>query len=265
MKKKYIVNVYILLLFAYLKRSPCRTGNGGNGTTAPKEATPSSGNGSYSNSSPLPVNTSADRSNNSSPQQTRHHSPTPETTGSDASKSSSSESTSMGAATKSSATVEKTEKNADTPGKNQKDSNMEVSDNSSSNTPSNAASNASTSAPPVELHPRKRKMKPSKEAQQAAATAAANEAAEATSAGPEVHPHDQPITNCYQLFLNIRKQVRYLTNRILLRLESFVISVLLIIILSGLYQRQIDICRSREGGRVCSQFSQNLLKVSRIT
>jgi hypothetical protein len=22
-----------------------------------------------------------------------------------------------------------------------------------------------------------------------------------------VHPHDQPITNCYQLFLNIRKQV----------------------------------------------------------
>lgn len=23
----------------------------------------------------------------------------------------------------------------------------------------------------------------------------------------EVHPHEQPITNCYQLFLNIRKQV----------------------------------------------------------
>jgi hypothetical protein len=25
-----------------------------------------------------------------------------------------------------------------------------------------------------------------------------------------VHPHDQPITNCYQLFLNIRKQVSVL-------------------------------------------------------
>lgn len=23
----------------------------------------------------------------------------------------------------------------------------------------------------------------------------------------EMHPHEQPITNCYQLFLNIRKQV----------------------------------------------------------
>ncbi|XP_014482395.1 PREDICTED: cell wall protein IFF6 isoform X4 [Dinoponera quadriceps] len=189
-------------------RSSHRTGNGGNGTAAPKETTPSSGNGNYSNSSPLPVNTAADRSNNSSPQQTRHHSPTPETTGSDAGKSSSSESASTGTVSnKSSATVEKSEKSTDAPGKNQKDSGIEVSDNSSSNAPSNAASNASTPAPPVELHPRKRKMKPSKEAQQAAATAAANEAAETTSTGPEVHPHDQPITNCYQLFLNIRKQI----------------------------------------------------------
>lgn len=28
-----------------------------------------------------------------------------------------------------------------------------------------------------------------------------------TPAVSEVHPHEQPITNCYQLFLNIRKQV----------------------------------------------------------
>lgn len=28
-----------------------------------------------------------------------------------------------------------------------------------------------------------------------------------TPAVSELHPHDQPITNCYQLFLNIRKQV----------------------------------------------------------
>lgn len=49
-------------------------------------------------------------------------------------------------------------------------------------------------------------MKQSKESQQAAATAAAAEAAEEKHT-PEIHPHDQPITNCYQLFLNIRKQI----------------------------------------------------------
>ncbi|XP_012214566.1 ankyrin repeat domain-containing protein 12 isoform X2 [Linepithema humile] len=185
-------------------RSSHRTGNGNNGSTASKETVPSSGNGSYSNSSPLPANASMDRSNNSSPQQ-RHHSPTPETTGSDvSSKTASSESASAGTVSKSNTTVEKSEKNADAAGKNQKDSGVENLENVSATT-SSAMSNAGTPAPPVELHPRKRKMKPNKEAQQAAATAA--EAAEATSTGPEVHPHDQPITNCYQLFLNIRKQI----------------------------------------------------------
>lgn len=107
--------------------------------------------------------------------------------------------------------MEKSDKNTDVAGKNPKDSSMENLENISATT-SSAMSNAGTPAPPVELHPRKRKMKPSKEAQQAAATAAANEAADATSTGPEIHPHDQPITNCYQLFLNIRKQVAYLLN-----------------------------------------------------
>lgn len=107
--------------------------------------------------------------------------------------------------------MEKSDKNTDATGKNQKDSSTENLENISATT-SSAISNAGTSAPPVELHPRKRKMKPNKEAQQAAATAAANEAAEATSTGPEIHPHDQPITNCYQLFLNIRKQAKYLSN-----------------------------------------------------
>ncbi|XP_020299892.1 ankyrin repeat domain-containing protein 12 isoform X3 [Pseudomyrmex gracilis] len=184
-------------------RSSHRTGNGNNGSTVQKESTPSSGNGSYSNSSPLPANASMDRSNNSSPLQ-RHHSPTPETAGSDASKTSSSESANTGTASKSSATVEKSEKNMESTGKNQKDSNAETTENVSSVT-SSAISNTNTPAPPVELHPRKRKMKPNKEAQQAAT--AANDAAEATSTGPEIHPHDQPITNCYQLFLNIRKQI----------------------------------------------------------
>ncbi|XP_071567472.1 uncharacterized protein [Temnothorax nylanderi] len=187
-------------------RSSHRTGNGSNGSAAPKEAVPSSGNGNYSTSSPLPAtNTTTDRSNNSSPQQ-RHHSPTPETVGSDVSKTTSSESASTGAVSKCNTAMEKSDKNTDAVAKNQKDSSIENLENISA-TSSSAMSNVGTPAPPVELHPRKRKMKPSKEAQQAAATAAANEAAEATSTGPEIHPHDQPITNCYQLFLNIRKQI----------------------------------------------------------
>jgi hypothetical protein len=62
--------------------------------------------------------------------------------------------------------------------------------------------------PPVDVHPRKRKMKQSKENQASAAATSATEPSDTTSSTTEVHPHDQPITNCYQLFLNIRKQVR---------------------------------------------------------
>jgi hypothetical protein len=61
--------------------------------------------------------------------------------------------------------------------------------------------------PPVDLHPRKRKMKQSKESQASTAATSASEPSDTTSSTTEVHPHDQPITNCYQLFLNIRKQV----------------------------------------------------------
>ncbi|CAK9805453.1 Ankyrin repeat domain-containing protein 12 [Anthophora plagiata] len=149
------------------------------------------------------VAASTDRSNNSSPQQ-RHHSPTPETTGSEMSKSTSTEASNSGTVSKTNVTAEKSEKNNETSGKCQKDSGTESSENISTTT-SSTTSNVGTPAPPVELHPRKRKMKPNKEAQ--SATAASNEASEATNTGPEVHPHDQPITNCYQLFLNIRKQI----------------------------------------------------------
>ncbi|XP_069692549.1 ankyrin repeat domain-containing protein 11 isoform X2 [Periplaneta americana] len=61
--------------------------------------------------------------------------------------------------------------------------------------------------PPVDLHPRKRKMKQSKESQAAAASTSTAEPSDSASTTTEVHPHDQPITNCYQLFLNIRKQI----------------------------------------------------------
>ncbi|KAJ9587599.1 hypothetical protein L9F63_018981, partial [Diploptera punctata] len=52
---------------------------------------------------------------------------------------------------------------------------------------------------PVELHPRKRKMKQSKENSLTTASTSASEQSDSTNTTTEVHPHDQPITNCYQL------------------------------------------------------------------
>lgn len=182
-----------------------RSGNGANGSATTKEASGgTSGNGNYANSSPLPTAASStDRSNNSSPQQ-RHSSPTPEATSSEPpAKTVSTEQASTAAASKTTATAEKTEKNTDSSSKTQKDT--EGSDTSNS-TQSTSTPNSATT-PAVELHPRKRKLKTNKEAQQAAASAAANDAGDSANTGPEVHPHDQPITNCYQLFLNIRKQI----------------------------------------------------------
>ncbi|XP_015117345.1 ankyrin repeat domain-containing protein 12 isoform X2 [Diachasma alloeum] len=161
----------------------------GNGSSNSKDSNSNqSGNGSYSNSSPLPA---ADRSNNTSPQP-------PATEGPAEPAKSASEP--AAAAPKATANSEKSEKSEGN-GKSTKEG-SESSENSSGS--SNANASVSTAAP-VELHPRKRKMKPSKEAQQA--VAASNEASETANAGTEVHPHDQPITNCYQLFLNIRKQI----------------------------------------------------------
>ncbi|XP_076749349.1 uncharacterized protein LOC143422521 isoform X1 [Xylocopa sonorina] len=185
-------------------RSSHRSGNGSNGSATLKENSSSTSNGNYSNSSPLPPSASADRSNNSSPQQ-RHHSPTPETTGSESNKNTSTEVASSGNTTKANVMTEKSEKTNEACGKCTKDSGTENSENTSTTT-SSTTSNVGTPAPTVDVHPRKRKMKPNKEAQQAA-TAASNESSETTNTGPEVHPHDQPITNCYQLFLNIRKQI----------------------------------------------------------
>nr|CAD7458606.1 unnamed protein product [Timema tahoe] len=62
--------------------------------------------------------------------------------------------------------------------------------------------------PPVELHPRKRKMKQNKETQpRDSGTASTSDPGDSGGTSSDVHPHEQPITNCYQLFLNIRKQI----------------------------------------------------------
>ncbi|XP_063701418.1 ankyrin repeat domain-containing protein 12 isoform X2 [Culicoides brevitarsis] len=57
-----------------------------------------------------------------------------------------------------------------------------------------------------ELHPRKRKIKASKEQQQTMASIQDTKFEEKAS-DMEVHPHDQPITNCYQMYINLRKQI----------------------------------------------------------
>nr|XP_022911755.1 ankyrin repeat domain-containing protein 11 [Onthophagus taurus]XP_022911764.1 ankyrin repeat domain-containing protein 11 [Onthophagus taurus] len=69
-------------------------------------------------------------------------------------------------------------------------------------TTSTSNSNSTTPAP-TDMHPRKRKMKPKEVAAPAQDTADTP----AVSEAHERHPHEQPITNCYQLFLNIRKQI----------------------------------------------------------
>lgn len=82
---------------------------------------------------------------------------------------------------------------------------------SPSSVPPSGSSN--TPAPTVELHPRKRKMKQKLETQNASNSNNGGNGNGATDssdpAAPEVHPHELPITNCYQLFLNIRKQVSF--------------------------------------------------------
>lgn len=82
------------------------------------------------------------------------------------------------------------------------------------NAPSPSASSTSSTKETVtvELHPRKRKIRASKDENKQACNT--NQSSSTTSndtnenvASNEIHPHDQPITNCYQMYLNIRKQI----------------------------------------------------------
>ncbi|XP_023244960.1 uncharacterized transmembrane protein DDB_G0289901 [Copidosoma floridanum] len=181
-------------------RSSHRSGNGANGSSGSNSGN-MSGNGNFSNNSPLPANP-ADRSNNSSPQQ-RYHSPTPESVVSEAVKTASADSSIQNSpAPKSSSVIDKGDVKVEVK--------KELVDSSEVNIkkePGSESSNTS-SQQSVELHPRKRKMKPNKENQQSTSSSTGtNETTETTNTVPEIHPHDQPITNCYQLFLNIRKQI----------------------------------------------------------
>lgn len=83
------------------------------------------------------------------------------------------------------------------------------------NAPSPSASSTSSTkdsgSNTVDLHPRKRKIRASKDdnKQSSNTNPPSTSSNENTDNVPsnEVHPHDQPITNCYQMYLNIRKQI----------------------------------------------------------
>uniref|UniRef100_A0A336LPW3 CSON010164 protein n=1 Tax=Culicoides sonorensis TaxID=179676 RepID=A0A336LPW3_CULSO len=77
------------------------------------------------------------------------------------------------------------------------------------NSPQPANTNTTSVASTVnsnEIHPRKRKIRASKEQQQASQSTQETKPEEKPS-DSEVHPHDQPITNCYQMYINLRKQI----------------------------------------------------------
>lgn len=70
---------------------------------------------------------------------------------------------------------------------------------------------------PVELHPRKRKIKASSRepTSVSSSTAAASSTVDIKDSNSKdgnektepVHPHDQPFTNCYQMYIDLRKQI----------------------------------------------------------
>ncbi|XP_072391523.1 uncharacterized protein [Diabrotica undecimpunctata] len=109
----------------------------------------------------------------------------------------------------SSATTNSPESSANTSkSEDKKENSGATSDEAQSNADAEtSSSSASTSAPPppappqVELHPRKRKMKQNKDVPPPPSDS------QESSAETQVHPHEQPITNCYRLYLNIREQI----------------------------------------------------------
>lgn len=67
----------------------------------------------------------------------------------------------------------------------------------------NVCTNHVKEEPSVEVHPRKRKFKAKPEPMDV-------ENDRATAFGSAPHPHEVPVTNCYQMFMDIRRQVGFL-------------------------------------------------------
>lgn len=108
---------------------------------------------------------------------------------------------------------------------NQNSASLSSSSNSSSTTATTVTSmiqgasqiNQQQTPNPVELHPRKRKIKASSR-EPASVTSTADVKDSNSKDGAEktepVHPHDQPFTNCYQMYIDLRKQIEQRHNNL---------------------------------------------------
>lgn len=159
-----------------------------------------------SSPSPAPVTTNATTDTTTEPTTSTSVKQTSGNSGSASSNSSSSSSTGTNSNTTNSPnqpTISETDGNTNAPSPS-------ASSTSSSTKESTTASTTNSST--VDLHPRKRKIRASKDDNKQSTNtnlSAASSAADNADATPssEIHPHDQPITNCYQMYLNIRKQI----------------------------------------------------------
>lgn len=77
--------------------------------------------------------------------------------------------------------------------------------------PSSTTSTKESIQNTVDLHPRKRKIRASKEENKQSVSAPSSSTSSTDNndnvPSSEIHPHDQPITNCYQMYINIRQQI----------------------------------------------------------
>lgn len=104
--------------------------------------------------------------------------------------------------------------NTSSPSNPNSNSETEATCNAPSPSTSSTSSTKESTHNSVELHPRKRKIRASKDDNKQTSntnpsSTQSNNSSDTNEnvANSEIHPHDQPITNCYQMYLNIRKQI----------------------------------------------------------
>ncbi|KAL5281753.1 ANKRD12 family protein [Megaselia abdita] len=118
--------------------------------------------------------------------------------------------------------IETSNAKTSSPANNSTDDSNTTNATSTTNVPSpstvTTTSTSTTTTTSNELHPRKRKIKQKQEENTSTKTTTANQANETVTTSTTTtadHPHDHPFTNCYQMFMNIRKQIEQKHKNIL--------------------------------------------------
>lgn len=78
---------------------------------------------------------------------------------------------------------------------------------STTNAASSTTSQTANQQNPVELHPRKRKIKASSREPSSVADAKDSNSKDGNEKTDSVHPHDEPFTNSYQMYIDMRKKI----------------------------------------------------------